>query len=89
MDNLIHIHSLGIFHGRFSPTNVVMDDTGYCRIIDFDEAQPHECEVENREYELLQLQPTWPEMPCQELQDISDAMCIWSPRACSLVNRVS
>ena len=85
MDDLIELHLRGIYHGHFAATNVVMDETGHCRIIDFDDAQIHECYVEDIEYELFQLKPTLDEMPCQELRALSEEMCIWTPRTFSLV----
>lgn len=86
MNDLIELHFLGIYHGHFAATNVVMDETGHCRIIDFDDAQLHECDTEDTEYELFQLEPTWEEMPCPELQSVSAAMYIWTPRTSYLVH---
>ena len=76
---LVALHRLGVCHGDFEPYNVVVDDKGRPRIVDFGESDEHTCEVPDRKFLLFEDRPEPLELGCDELYETSMDMDLWTP----------
>ena len=76
---LAELHRLGVFHGDFTPDNVVVDETGFPRIIDFGQGGLHSCNVAHRQFKLFENEPEMREFGCAELYESSTEMDLWTP----------
>ena len=76
---LVELHRRGVCHGDFITDNVVVDDTGFPRVIDFGEGGLHDCKVGDRVFKLYQDEPSSAEIGCAELYESSMDMDLWTP----------
>ena len=76
---LVELHRRGVCHNDFTPDNVVVDDDGFPRIIDFGEGGLHDCKVGDRLFKLYQDEPSRVETGCSELYESSMEMDLWTP----------
>lgn len=53
------LHAAGFVHGDISPTNVMLDDAGRLRLVDFGRAGPHSPESEWRDVQMLASLLVW------------------------------
>ncbi|KAJ3552975.1 hypothetical protein NM688_g3866 [Phlebia brevispora] len=79
IDKLLQLHRIGIYHGDFRPENVVIDETGNPRMIDFEGAVMHECLVTKWDITVYETQPLLAELECPEVCEASMEMDIWTP----------
>ncbi|KAJ3554399.1 hypothetical protein NM688_g3132 [Phlebia brevispora] len=78
MDELMRLHRMGVYHNDFDPGNFVVDETGHPYMIDFEEAEMHECHVANREFKMYEVEPLRTELDCAEVCEASMEMDIWT-----------
>ncbi|KAJ3557988.1 hypothetical protein NM688_g1172 [Phlebia brevispora] len=79
MDELIRLHRMGIYHNDFRPENFVVDESGHPYMINFEEAELHECHVAQRKFRLFQVEPPRTDLECVEVCEASLEMDIWTP----------
>lgn len=83
MDILLRLHSLGLIHDDWGPHNILMDDKGRIRVIDFGHALFHPdgpCPL-SRNIILYELEPPESEIECQEIYNAALEMEIFTPGA--------
>lgn len=86
MDILLRLHSLGLIHDDWGPHNILIDDDGHVRVIDFGNALFHPdgpCRL-RRNIILYEPEPSESEIQCQEIYDAALEMEIFTPGAQSL-----
>ncbi|KAJ3547333.1 hypothetical protein NM688_g5413 [Phlebia brevispora] len=78
MKILLRLHKLGVYHDDWSPHNVVVDDAGNVRVLDFSEASMHTCGFKSR-MKLYELAPSGVGAPCPEIYEAALSMEIYTP----------
>ncbi|KAJ3547336.1 hypothetical protein NM688_g5415 [Phlebia brevispora] len=78
MNALLRLHQFGVYHDDWSPHNVVADEEGSVRVVDFNEASMHTCEFKSR-IRLYELAPPDAGFPCPEIHEAALGMEIYTP----------
>ena len=76
---LVQLHRLGVCHNDFSFDNVVVDEKGFPRVIDFGEAGMHSCDTVDRDFKLYENESSRAKLGCEELYESSMEMDLWAP----------
>ncbi|GBE89710.1 hypothetical protein SCP_1700340 [Sparassis crispa] len=75
---LRQIHDKGVEHGNFSEENIVIDVEGRPFLIDFSEAEKHECEA-TMPITIDDIQPMLKDFGCRELFNAAVLAEVWLP----------
>lgn len=78
MDQLLDLHEHGVQHNNFAERNVVVNKDGKPFIIDFEHADPHDCEREMDVDEGVPA-PNKFYFGCEEIYDYCFEYGIWRP----------
>ncbi|KAL6298898.1 hypothetical protein BKA93DRAFT_743304, partial [Sparassis latifolia] len=82
---LRQIHDKGVEHGNFSEENIVIDVEGRPFLIDFSEAEKHECEA-TMPITIDDIQPMLKDFGCRELFNAAVLAEVWLPGTSSFHN---